>query len=175
MKDHLIIGKIVGAHGVRGEMKILPITDGSRRFSDLSEVILLSPDEKPILSLKIISARDAGNIALCTAEGITDRNAVTKMTGHFFAVPRTEALALPEDRFYIADLIGCTVIDDKMGQLGIVSDLLQQAGADVFVVKRYLKKDLLFPFLKTIVYHIDIKAGEIAVRLPDGLYEIYES
>ena len=172
MKDHLIIGKIVGAHGVRGEMKILPITDGSRRFSDLSEVILLSPDEKPILLLK---NRARVRIFPCTAEGITDRNVVTKMTGHFFAVPRTEALALPEDRFYIADLIGCTVIDDKMGQLGIVSDLLQQAGADVFVVKRYLKKDLLFPFLKTIVYHIDIKAGEIAVRLPDGLYEIYES
>ena len=175
MKDLMIIGKIVGAHGVHGEFKIFPITDDARRFSSLSEMILLSPNEKPIKPIKIRNSREAGSNILCSAEGIDDRDAAFALIGHYVSVPRSLALTLPEDRFFIADLVGCNVRDDEKGALGIVSEVLQQAGADVFVIKRDDKKDLLIPFLKKVVYRVDIDGREIYVRLPDGLYEIYES
>ena len=175
MKDYLIIGKLIGAHGVAGELKVFPITDDARRFSNLTEIMLLNANEKPVRNLKILSTRPAGNNILCTAEGIKDRESAQALFGHYIAVPRADAVVLPENSYFIADLIGSRVIDDEHGLLGGVSDVLEQSGADVFIVSREQKKDILIPFLKTIVYRVDIENKEIFVRLPDGLFEIYET
>ncbi|MBN1776420.1 MAG: 16S rRNA processing protein RimM [Clostridiales bacterium] len=175
MKDYLIIGKLIGAHGVAGELKVFPITDDARRFSNLAEIMLLNANEKPVRNLKILSIRPAGNNILCTAEGIKDRESAQALFGHYIAVPRADAVVLPENSYFIADLIGSRVIDDERGLLGGVSDVLEQSGADVFIVSREQKKDILIPFLKTIVYRVDIEKKEIFVRLPDGLFEIYET
>ncbi|MDD4094867.1 MAG: ribosome maturation factor RimM [Oscillospiraceae bacterium] len=175
MKDYLIIGKLIGAHGVAGELKVFPITDDARRFSNLTEIMLLNANEKPVRNLKILSTRPAGNNILCTAEGIKDRESAQALFGHYIAVPRADAVVLPENSYFIADLIGSRVIDDERGLLGGVSDVLEQSGADVFIVSREQKKDILIPFLKTIVYRVDIENKEIFVRLPDGLFEIYET
>lgn len=175
MKDYLIIGKLIGAHGVAGELKVFPITDDARRFSNLTEIMLLNANEKPVRNLKILSTRPAGNNILCTAEGIKDRESAQALFGHYIAVPRADAVVLPENSYFIADLIGSRVIDDERGLLGGVSDVLEQSGADVFIVSREHKKDILIPFLKTIVYRVDIENKEIFVRLPDGLFEIYET
>ncbi len=175
MKDYLIIGKLIGAHGVSGEIKVFPITDDVSRFSDLTGIILLNEKETPVRELKIIKSRPAGNNVLMTAEGVTDRNAAQALFGHYVAVKRERAVPLADDRYFIADLVGCRVVDDELGLLGVVSEILEQSGADVFVVAREKKKDLLIPFLKSIVHRVEIKNREIFVTLPDGLFEIYES
>jgi 16S rRNA processing protein RimM len=175
MKDYLIIGKLIGAHGVAGELKVFPITDDVRRFSSIADIILLDAKEKPLKNLKILSTRPAGNNILCTAEGIKDRESAQALFGHYVAVPRADAVVLPENSYFIADLIGSRVFDDELGYLGDVSDVLEQSGADVFIVNRENKKDILIPFLKSIVYRVDIENREIFVRLPDGLFEIYET
>lgn len=174
MNDYFIIGKLIGAHGVRGEMKVFPITDDVRRFSAISECLVLSPAEKLMKTVKVTGKRFAAETVIIQVEGIVDRDEAQKLSGLFLAVKREDAAPLPAGRYYISDMIGCTVTDTEHGLLGVVSDVLQTGANDVLVVKRSGKQDLLIPYLKEAVTEVDVLAGKISASLPEGLYEIYE-
>ena len=83
-------------------------------------------------------------------------------------------MKLPEGRYFVVDLIGLEVIDDERGSLGQISDCYETGANHIIEVKRKGKKDLLIPYLNAICYDVDIEGGTFKVRLPEGLYEIYE-
>ncbi len=174
MKDYLIIGKIGGAHGVRGEVRVTPFTDDVRRFHRLKDCLIL--DEKEQLKFKktAVSARIDEQHTLLKFEDVSDRDEAAKLNGLFIAVTRDQAIKLPKDKFFIADLIGLTVVDAARGELGQVKDILNYGASDIIVVRRKGKNDLLIPYLKTIVFNVSLEDGTMDVILPDGLYEIYE-
>lgn len=174
MKQNIVIGKIIGAHGVHGEIKVFPITDDARRFFDLSEVFLLFEDERSDRSFVVRNVRLAGKFVILSFEGIDDRDKAHSLSGEYISVDREQAVLLSEGSYFIADLIGCDVWDDEKGLLGSIRDVLQSSGADVFAVARKNKKDLLIPFVKSVVYDVDISKRQIHLRLPAGLFEVYE-
>jgi 16S rRNA processing protein RimM len=173
MNEYLIIGKIGGAHGVRGEMRVSPITDDVRRFRALSDCVILTPAEKLLRTARISEKRVTGDTVLVTFEGVSDRDEAQKLTGFYLAVKRGDAPPLEKGRYYIADMIGCTVADQTIGVIGRISEILQTGSNDVIVVKRPEKQDLLIPFLKDVVTDVDVFAQKVTVKLPDGLLEVY--
>lgn len=175
MRDFLIIGKIVGVHGIRGEVKILPMTDDARRFFDLKSAVLLSDKEKKLREVKFSSVRLQNTMVVCAITDLTDRDEARKLSGCFLAVDRPRAVNLSDGRYFIADLEGITVIDHIIGQVGVISEIIQSTGSDIIVVSRENKADLLIPFLKTVVQDVDLNSRQMNVVLPDGLYDIYES
>ena len=174
MKDYLVIGKIGGAHGVRGEVKIIPLTDDVRRFSSLKECMILDEKERVKETKEVEKARVDDTRTLVKFKGIDDRDEVGKLTGFYIAVSREDAVKLPEGRYFIADLIGLTVVDDERGELGSIKDIINSGASDIIIVKRKGKNELLIPYLNAIVYEVDIPGGAMKVKLPEGLYEIYE-
>ncbi len=174
MKDYLIIGKIGGAHGVRGEVKIIPLTDDVRRFSSLTECMILDEKEHIKETLEVEKTRVDETRTLIKFKGIDDRDEVGKLTGYFIGVTRDNAVKLPEGRFFIADLIGLTVVDSERGELGTIKDIMNSGSSDIIIVKRKGKNELLIPYLNAIVTNVDLSAGVMSVTLPEGLYEIYE-
>ena len=174
MKDYLVIGKIGGAHGVRGEVKIIPLTDDVRRFSSLKECMILDEKERVKETKEVEKARVDDTRTLVKFKGIDDRDEVGKLTGFYIAVSREDAVKLPEGRYFIADLIGLTVVDDERGELGSIKDIINSGASDIIIVKRKGKNELLIPYLNAIVYEVDIPGGTMKVKLPEGLYEIYE-
>ncbi len=173
MNEYLIIGKFGGAHGVLGEIRITPITDDVRRFRALSDCVILTPAEKYLRPAKVTGRRITGESVLLAFEGISDRNEAQKLNGFYLAVKRSDAPQLEKGRYYIADMIGCAVVDDKTGDIGRISEILQTGANDVIVVKRPDKQDLLIPFLRDVVTDVDVFAQKVTVRLPDGLLEVY--
>lgn len=173
MNEYLIIGKLGGAHGVHGEIRVSPITDDVRRFRALSDCVILTSTEKLLRPVKVTGRRITGDSVLLTLEGVSDRDEAQKLNGFFVAVKREDAPPLEKGRYYIADMIGCNVSDESIGVLGRISDILQTGANDVIVVKRPGKQDLLIPFLKDVVTDVDVFAQKVNVRLPDGLLEIY--
>lgn len=172
--DRIIIGKITGAHGVRGEVKVFPITDNVRRFAKLKKVFFVKEDESLICEKDIARYRmDRGNVLL-TFEGVNDRDEAEKLRGIFLAVDRKDAVKLPKDSYFIADLIGMTVNDDERGELGQVKDVIETGANFVLEIKRRGKKDILVPFVKAVCYDVDLGDSVIKCTLPEGLYEIYE-
>ena len=94
---------------------------------------------------------------------------------NFRSEPKSVSVKLPKDEFFIVDLIGLTVIDTNLGELGKIDDVYETgASHHIISVKRKGKKDLQIPFLKTICKKTDIAEGIMEVELPEGLYEIYE-
>lgn len=172
--DRILIGKITSAHGIKGEVKVFPITDDPKRFKGLGSCFI-SKDPKSFVDCRNIrSVRfDRGNI-LIAFEGVEDRDKAMTLKGNYIAVGREDAVKLPEDRFFIVDLIGLTVIDDDIGELGVINEVYDAGSGQIVSVRRKGKKDLQIPFLKAVCYDIDIDGGVMKTKLPEGLYEIYE-
>lgn len=174
MKDYLIIGKLGGAHGVRGEVKVIPLTDDVRRFSSLKECMIFDEKENLKKTLSVEKSRVDDSRTLIKFEGIDDRDEVGKLTGFYIGVKREDAVKLPEGRYFIADLIGLDVVDQSRGELGKIKDIINSGASDIIIVKRKGKNELLIPYLNAIVKNVDLSSGKMDVVLPEGLYEIYE-
>ncbi len=175
MDKLIIIGKITGAHGVRGELKVFPLTDDPRRFLKLKECIICGqkfekPEDKVCSSARI----DRDNVLVRLA-GVDDRDKAELLRGRFIAVTRDNAVKLKKDNYFITDLKGLKVIDDTRGDIGTVTDCFPTGPQFTLEIKREnKKKDLMLPFVKVYCYEVNIDEGYIKCRLPEGLYELYE-
>ena len=174
MDNLIIIGKITGAHGVRGELKIFPLTDDPRRFLKLKECFICGQNFEKPEALMCSSARLDRENVLVKFEGVLDRDKAELMRGRFIAVERANAVKLKKDSYFITDLKGLKVIDDDRGDLGVVIDCFATGPQYTLEIKRDKKKNLMLPFVKVYCYEVDIEAGFIKCRLPEGLYELYD-
>ena len=174
MEKLIIIGKITGAHGVRGELKVFPLTDDPRRFLKLKECFICGQNfEKPEAKTCQNARLDRGNV-LVRFEDIGDRDKAELIKGRFIAVTRDNAVKLKKDNYFITDLKGLNVIDDDKGDLGKVIDCFETGSQFTLEIKRDKKKNLMIPFVKVYCYEVNIEGGYIKCRLPEGLYELYD-
>lgn len=166
---HLQIGKIVNTHGVRGELKVIPLTDDSDRFYDLDWVFV--GDEAELVKYEIEYVKLVKNFVLLKLKGIDDMDWAARLKNLYVLVDRTNAVKLPEDTFFICDIIDSTVYDENGKRLGILKDVLKTGSNDVYVVKDDSNKDILIPALKTVVKKVSVTEGKIIVKLPEGLID----
>lgn len=173
--DILLIGRILGAHGLTGEVKVFPLTDDIQRFKQLEDCLLLSENQKDRVPARAAGARFLNTQVLLHLQGFEDRTAAETLKGRYLAVTRDKAVKLPPDTWFICDLIGCEVYDSNHGHIGRLADVMPNAAHDVYLIQAPGLKDLLFPALKTILHRVDLEGRRIDVVLPDGLYEIYRT
>ncbi|MCQ2482147.1 MAG: ribosome maturation factor RimM [Clostridia bacterium] len=178
INSYLTIGKIVGVHGIKGEVKVLPLTDDVRRFKKLEKCALCknpdNPDDQFVPEIKVLSVRIDNETALIKFEGYEDRTIAERLRNLYISVSRDDAVKTNKDEYFIVDLIGLKVVDDKRGEIGIISDVYENGANFIVQVKRRGKKDLLIPFLKVICYKVDFDNDSFMVNIPDDLYEIYD-
>ena len=154
-KGLINVGKILKPQGIRGEVKILPLTDNVERFKSL-KYLIVKGQATPVLSLRI-----TGEFVFAKLKGVEDRKSAELLRDEFVAVERKDAVKLPEGKHFIVDLIGCTVFaGDKL--VGKVSDVLQNTRTDVYVVKRE-KDEIMFPIVPGLILNTDTDSGIITV------------
>ena len=158
MKPYLMIGQIVKPQGVRGEVKVLPLTDDPERFCELAQVYL---DEGGQTLVKVESARTREGYAYVKLEGVDDRDQAERLRDTFLYVARADAAPLPEGRYYIADLIGMQVVGQDGAELGTLSDVMQAGGNDVYEVRG--KRTFRFPALRRALLDVDVEAGRMTL------------
>ena len=154
--EFLNIGQIVNTHGLKGEMKVIPLTDDMYRFDDLEEIIL---DEKNIYIENVKYQKDRVILKL---EGIDTIEQAEKLKKKYVKVPREESVELEEDTYFITDLMGCKVLDTEGFEYGNIFEVIQTPSNDVYWVKG--KKEVLVPVLKEIVLDININDQIITIR-----------
>lgn len=163
MLDKLKVGLIVKPQGIKGEVKIQPLTDDINRFKNLKEVII---DDK---NYRVLKAVIGGGTVFLTISGISDRNTAETFRGKFLYVTRENAVPLEEGRYFIADIIGCELLNDKGEKLGQITDVTPNR-VDVITVKKTDGKIMRFPFLNDLVIDVDIinqKMTVLAKRLAE--------
>lgn len=169
MQEYFEIGKIVNTHGLKGEVKVIPLTDDPQRFKKLKTVYI--EKNSSLEQIEIEDVKFQNNMLILKIKGVNDINVAEKLRESYLKVDRKDAVKLPKDAFFICDLIDCEVIDEGGKILGILKEILKTGSNDVYVVKKENEKDLLIPALKSVVTEISIENKKIFVRLPKGLVD----
>ena len=158
----IVIGKIGAPHGVKGEMKIIPMTDFPERFDGMAHCYV---DDKPV---KIKSVRYQRKYVLMVFGGIETREEAAALTGALVSVDRSEAMPLKDGEYYISDILGLAVEETDGTALGTVTDVIRTGSNDVYVVSLPgRQEDVLVPALKKVVREISIEDGRMVVLMPE--------
>lgn len=169
MYEYLQIGKIVNTHGVKGEVRLIPLTNDPHRFDELEWIYVEKGIEKIKYTIKDVKYTK-GSVVL-KLSGIDTMEAAQALRDCFVVVDRSHAVKLPEDSFFICDILGSTVIDENEKVLGQLVDILQTGSNDVYIIKNETGKELLLPALKSVVRKISPEQQRIDVTVPKGLFE----
>ncbi len=169
MYEYLQVGKIANAHGLKGELKVIPLTDHIERFLEL-EFVYIKIDSRYI-KYPVDNVRFNKNSVILKLKGIDSRGEAENYKGMFLEIDRTNAVKLPKDSYFICDITGCIVIDENGSLLGKVVEVLQLGSNDVYVVKNHEGREVLIPALKSVVKDLSVENKTINVILPEGLIE----
>lgn len=153
MNEYLLIGEVLKPQGVRGDVKVRPITCDIFRFEDLEEVYFLKNDAYEKIGVSLVRMDE--DAVFLHFDGIDDRNAAETIRGFFLYVDREHAVELDEDENFIVDLIGLKGIDDEGNEYGKLVDVMQPGGNDVYVF-RDRRREVLVPALKTAILKVDL-------------------
>ncbi len=172
-KPYLEIGKVVGTHGVRGEVKIQPWCDSAEFLCGFSVLYL---DANGGQSLRAVKLRPHKNVVLGVFETVDTVEKAEALRGKILYMSRADA-PLKEGNFFVQDLLGCKVVDiDTSVEYGILSDVIAGAGAnDIWAVKDAAGKETLIPAVPSIVIETDVDSGFIRIRPISGLFDGKES
>ena len=166
----LEIGKIVTAHGLKGEVRVYPDSDFPERFEAPGRRWMLRPGATEPEPIELISGYllEGKGLYVLQLEGIGDRTQAEALRGCKLLVPASDRPELTEGEFHVADLIGLAVFDQASQTLiGTVTDILP-AGQDLLEVTHATGK-VLIPFVEPIVPIVDLDQGRIEITPPPGL------
>jgi len=162
-KELITIGVIVAPHGVRGELRIMPLTDFPDRFLTMEDCYI--DGER----YHFTSAKFHKQFILASFKEVPDRNAAERVAKKEVQVEREDLVPLEEGQYYIFDIVGLNVEDTKGEPLGIVAEVLQPGANDVYVVKSEGKPDLLLPVLKSVIISVDLENKKMIVNPPEWI------
>ena len=166
-KKRVTIGKVGAAHGIHGEMRIIPLTDFTERFATMKEVMV--GDEL----LHIESCKYHKQYVLMKFKEYPIREDAMRLTGKLLTVDRSEAAPLAEGEYYTFDIIGLTVYDRGGKELGQVENVLRTGSNDVYQTRRIDGGELLIPALKAVVKEIDVAGGRMVVDMPEEISDAH--
>ena len=158
LNPYLMIGEITKPQGVRGEVKLRPITCDVSRFEGLETVYF--ERDSAYVPVRVTVNRIGGDAVFLNVEGVQDRDQAEKLRGTQVFIDRAHAVELDEDTTFLADLYGLRGIVDDGRDLGTIREVMQPGGNDVYVFQGPLG-EVLVPALKSVVLKVDLEAGEM--------------
>lgn len=165
------IGEIARPHGLRGEVRVTPLTDHPERFERVTACVLWDATRDEREPCRITTARRQGEVLLLSFAGYDSVEAARALVGRLIAVPRDEALPPPPGSFYPWQLQGAQVTTEDGRLVGQLIGIEHSTAHDLWVVERAGHEHLI-PAVPEIVIDVDVAAGRVVIRPPDGLLEL---
>lgn len=165
--ERIIIGEIINTQGVKGEVRVFPITDFPERFFEEEEFKVIKGEDFKVL--KVERVREHKQFIVIKFKGVDSMNDAESLKGYSIIINRDELKELPEGRYYIMDILGLKVITTEGEEIGEVKDVLKTGANDVYVVKRPAGVDVLIPVIDPVVKEVNLEKGQIVIELMEGL------
>lgn len=169
--QYLRVGLIVRAHGVRGAVKMQPLSDDLTRFHALDDAYLEREGGYEAVRVSDVGVKEGSVYAALSCA--KSREEAEALRGTYLCVDRAHAVKLPKDTYFVSDLIGCEVSSSAGKSLGTLTDVLETGANDVYVIEG--ERKLLIPALKKLLQTVDVELGRIvldtAVLEEVGLFE----
>ena len=160
-------GRVVGTHGVRGELRVEPWCDSARFLTGFSEFYWDGGREK----VKVVSSRPHKSLLLLKLEGVDTVEAADALRGRVLWLARKDA-ALPEGRYFVQDILGLSAVDADSGRVyGKVTDVFPTGANDVYQVTDGDGKEYLVPAIRDVVVRVDPDEGVLELRPMRGIFD----
>jgi len=168
MEDWAAVGEIVGVFGVRGEVKVRPLTDFADRFASGATIYLGARHERRVIT----SSRAQGAQFIIGLEGCVTVNDAERLRGQPLAIPASELAALSAGQFYQHDIIGLRVERMDGKPLGVITGIIPSGANDLYVVRDEASgQERLLPAVKAFIQDVDLAAGVMRVEPIPGLFD----
>jgi len=162
--DFLEIGKIINTHGLKGEVKISAWTNSYDDFENFSYVYTKAGQK-----LNIDGIKYQKNNLIVKFREINSIEEAEKYKNKILYLTKEELGELPENVYYIADLLDCTVFNEDDEKIGILCDIFSTGSNDVYDIRRENAKNLLVPIIDGVVKSVDTENKKIVIKIPEGL------
>ncbi|WP_310393994.1 ribosome maturation factor RimM [Hymenobacter sp.] len=174
LDDTYQLGYIIKTHGLRGHVVAHFDVDDAAAYTKLKTVYLaLAGAPTKLVAHHVEKVQpQAGTRVLLKLRGIERIEEAEPLRGAQLHLPLTELPALDEGQFYFHDVIGFTVVDENLGELGLVENFYELPQQDMLAM-RYQGQEVLIPVVDELVSHADMVKKQIYVALPEGLLDIY--
>lgn len=165
------VGKILNTHGIRGEVKVLRITDFAERF-DVGETVYVADHQDDLRAVIIDAHRVHKGFDLIRFEGLHNINDVEHLKGKYLKISQSQQSSLDEGEYYYHEIIGCEVyLRDTMEKVGVIKEVFSPGANDVWVVKRAAGKDVLLPYIEDIIKQVDVPDKKVIIEPMEGLLD----
>lgn len=168
--DWVAVGKIVKPFGVRGDVRVLSLSDVPGRIQGLKRVMLVAPSGRTV-SASVIRLREERGGFVIGFDAFSTPEEAAVFRGGLIQIARDQAPPLPEGQYYECDLIGMTVRDEAGLVLGTLEEIVATGGHPVFAVRRE-GKELLIPATRSVVASVDVTGRTMTVR---GIEELLDA
>ncbi|MEA4882021.1 MAG: ribosome maturation factor RimM [Synergistaceae bacterium] len=173
-KNRVRIGRILGPQGVRGELKILALTDLPERFLSMEKMRVFSDEGVFRSELTLLSARRVEHKGLIVAETeeISSRSEAEGLVGNYIEIEPEERYPLEEGEFWIDDLIGMAAVNGESGEtLGTLRDVVSAGEQDIYIIRDENGKDHYIPAVREFITEVNLEKRKISIALMEGLWE----
>lgn len=157
------LGKITAPVGIKGEVRVYPYTDEPTRFASIEKLYAGE------ITFAVEKVRYVKNMVVLKLSGIDSRNDAERMRGKELSIEKGMLWDIPEDTYFVKDLLESTVILEDGTFIGKLSDVIKNKAQDLYEVTKEDGHTFLIPAVKEFVLSVDTKNKEIVVRLVDGL------
>lgn len=163
MTAFIEMGQIVAAHGIKGMVKINPLTEPAR----LAAYAPFFDKDGHLINIEIKSTFK--NQVLAVLKGVTDRNAAEEWRGVKLYIKRDALPQTDENEYYVCDLIGLTVVSMDGNTIGKITDIQNYGASDILEIKPQTGASFMVAFTKRNVPNIDFEKGTMTVDLPQEI------
>lgn len=167
MNDKTLVGKIINTHGIKGNVKIFPYTDDPERFKDL-DYLLIGENFK---ELRIADMFIQKGFVYVRFEGYEDINKILDFVNSNVYIYDKDRVKLPDDRYFISDIVNMEVHDLEGQLLGKVTDVIENLANDLFQVQNPNGKIFYLPARKEFIKEIDVDKRVIIIDPIEGLLD----
>ncbi|MEN2766471.1 ribosome maturation factor RimM [Ornithinibacillus xuwenensis] len=164
------VGKIINTHGIRGDVKVLRISDFEERF-EIGNTLYLVTDNTVVRELTIDGHRVHKGFDLLHFKNLNNINDVEHFKESHLKIPESKLTELDENEFYYHEVIGSEVFTNDGKLLGVIKEILAPGANDVWVIKQPKGKDILIPYIEEVVLEVDVDEKRIVIEPMEGLLE----
>jgi len=164
----IAIGKITKTRGLKGEVVISPLTDDPERFFLLKEVWISGKEKSKIFQIEKV--KKFKEKIFLKFQGIDSPEAAMPLVNSFLEIQKESLPPLPQNRYYVFDIIGLEVLTTQGKKIGVIKDVISLPANDVYTVKSGTK-EYDIPATKEVVKKIDLHKRIMIIEPLEGLLE----
>lgn len=165
--NFIAIGYIARTHGIKGDIKVIPLTDIPDRYNNLKKINVYPKNgqkrEYCIHRMKNVK----GGVVLSFSPPISQSEG-EELVGGYIKVPSNEVPLLDEGSYYQFEITGMEVFTEDGKYIGIIEDIISTGSNDVYVVKSG-ESEYLIPAVHDVVKKVDVAGKQMIISLVEGL------